>query len=192
MLAEKALDLIKEESRAQDSLPPFNEDKVRQVLEEMRLLFETNQAEIEANQVVTPAIHLRHAALERNRRCLLAYLNHRAEKIREMRWQFGAIIPPEVKTNFCEIEQNFFFNYGRTLATYMRSIGEGIGIDLMNDLQPPRELFIAVRCKEDYGEVETDDGEIHVLKKDAQYFLPRSLCEHLIRQGVLDHVPQCM
>ena len=38
-LGEKALELIRESVRAQDMLGPFNEDKVRSVLEEIRTLY---------------------------------------------------------------------------------------------------------------------------------------------------------
>ncbi|XP_059093819.1 DNA replication complex GINS protein PSF1-like [Tigriopus californicus] len=188
MLGLKAVDLIREAARSQGQLQPFNEDKVRQVLEEMRSLFQQNKKEVEERHSISPAIHLRHSGLERNKRCLLAYINDRAEKIRELRWQFGAVLPPEVKSNLCEPEQQFFQKYNRELANYMRSIGDGVGLDLMADLQPPKTLFIEVRCVQDYGELETEEGEIILLKKNTQHFLPRSLCEPLIRQGILTHI----
>lgn len=187
-LAEKALELVREADRAGEALGPFNEDKVRQVLEEMRSLFEENHREIEKRRSISPAIHLRHSALERNKRCVLAYINHRTNCIRELRWQFGAVLPPSIKSNLSEPEVEFFQRYNRDLASYMRSIGDGIGMDLMTDLQPPKTLYIEVRCLSDYGEMETDDGEVVVLKKNTQHFLPRVLCEPLIRQGILKHI----
>jgi hypothetical protein len=33
-----------------------------------------------------------------------------------MRWQFGAVLPPDVKANLCEAEQNFFAKYNRDLV----------------------------------------------------------------------------
>ena len=33
-------------------------------------------------------------------------------------------------------------------------------LDLMTDLQPPKSLFITVRCNEDYGELLTEDGKV--------------------------------
>ena len=72
-------------------------------MQEIHDLHEANREEVAKEDRSTSAIMLRHAALERDKRCLLAYLNHRAEKIREMRWQFGAILPPDVKVkNFCD------------------------------------------------------------------------------------------
>lgn len=49
MFGEKALDLVRELKRTQDgNLPPYNEDGIRQVVEEMRSLFEQNQLEVKA------------------------------------------------------------------------------------------------------------------------------------------------
>ncbi|KAL5009104.1 hypothetical protein ScPMuIL_014685 [Solemya velum] len=193
MLAEKALELIRELQRSKDgSLPPYNEDGVRQVLEEMRALFEQNQkdvsATVEGEKGLFSGVQLRHAALERNKRCLLAYLYNRLEEIRKMRWEFGSVLPGEVKYNMCEQEVQWFGKYNKMLATYMRSIGGVGGLDLTQDMKPPKTLYIEVRCLADHGEFETQDGNIIVLKKNSQHFLLRSECEHLIRQGVLEHM----
>ena len=45
-----------------------------------------------------------------------------------------------------------------------------------------------VRSLVDVGEIELDDGEVIVLKKDVQYKLLRSQCESLIHQGILEHI----
>lgn len=189
-LGEKALELVNDTVRAQDMLGPFNEDKVRSVLEEIRVLYEANEKEIFSDAPSKAAVVLRHAALERDKRCLLAYLYHRANKIRAMRWEFGAVLPPDLKANLCAPEQAFFSKYNKALATYMRSVGTGNsgGVDLMTDHTPPKGLYVEVRCLQDYGELETDDGSIVMLNKNTQHFLPRSQCEQLIRQGVLEHV----
>ena len=155
----------------------------------MRSLFDENQREISANGTISPAIHLRHAAIERNKRCAVAYIAHRADRVRSMRWEFGAVLPQEIKSQLCEPELQFFAKYSRDLAGYMRSLGDGKGLDLLTDLHPPKSLFIQVRCVQDYGELETDDGDVVLLKRNTQHYLPRALCEPLIRQGVLEHVP---
>lgn len=106
----------------------------------------------------------------------------------DMRWQFGPVLPPEIRSQMCEPEMAFFNQYNKDLASYMRAIGDGTGIDLTIDRVPPKSLHIEVRCLQDYGEMETDDGTVIVLKKNTQHFLPRSQCEPLIRQGILQHV----
>ncbi|PVD25822.1 hypothetical protein C0Q70_13485 [Pomacea canaliculata] len=196
MLAEKALELVREQKRCTDStLPPFNEDGIRQVLEEMRALFEQNQHDTTeavkgGNGGLLSSIQLRHAALERNKRCVLAYLFNRLDHIRHMRWEFGSVLPTDLKYNFCEQEVQWFNSYNRILANYMRCIGGQGGLDLTQDRKPPKTLYIEVRCLADHGEFETQDGDIIVLKKNSQHFLLRSECEHLVREGVLEHVVQ--
>lgn len=70
----------------------------------------------------------------------------------------------------------------------MRSIGDGQGIDLTGDLQPPKSLYIEVRCVQEYGKFELEDGEVIHLKKNSQHYLPRSQVETLVRQGILQHI----
>lgn len=143
MLAEKALDLLRELQRTLDgSLPPYNEDGIRQILEEMKALFEQNQKDVSATVAgengLFSGVQLRHSALERNKRCLLAYLYNRLEQIKKMRWEFGSVLPPEVKFNMCEQEVQWFSKYNKMLANYMRSIGGEGGLDLTQDLKPPK------------------------------------------------------
>lgn len=184
MFGEKGIDLVREAARTDDNLPPFNEDVVRQTLEETRSLWEQNRQEVALHSTISPSITFRHTAIERNKRCLLAYLNSRMEKIRGMRWQFGAVLPEEIRLNLCEPELEFFSKYNRLLANYMSSVGT----DMTLDLSPPKSLYIDVRVKQDYGEIETPDGQVIQLKAGAQHHLPRELCEQLILQGVLEHI----
>ena len=105
-----------------------------------------------------------------------------------MRWQFGPVLPVEIRSQMCEPEITFFNQYNKDLASYMREIGDGAGIDLTTDQSPPKSLYVLVQVLQDYGELETDDGSIIILKKNTQHFLPRNQCEPLIRQGILEHV----
>jgi len=192
MFGEKAFELIKEIKRApKGQVPAFNEDVVRQVFDEMRILFEENQKEVAAThggeQGLFSGVQLRHASLERNKRCLLAYVYNRMMRLKELRWDIGSVLPANVKLNLCESEIKWYSEYSKTLAKYMTSVG-GVGIDLTQNVVPPRSLYIEVRCVTDYGEFETEDGTVVLLKKNSQHFLPTSQCEHLIRQGILEHV----
>ncbi|XP_059149499.1 DNA replication complex GINS protein PSF1-like [Physella acuta] len=195
MLAEKALDLVRELHRTTGgTLPPYNEDKIRQVLEEIKTLYDQNKDQVhfaaEGQPGLVSSIQVRHAGIQRNKRCLLAYLYNRLEHIRKMRWEFGSVLPPDVKYNMCEHEVQWFNQYNRLLANYMRSIGENGGLDLTQDMKPPKTLYVLVRCIMDHGEFETQDGNVILLKKNSQHYLLRSECEHLIRQGVLEHIVQ--
>ena len=73
---------------------------MRSVLQEIKELYNSNvEARNDPQEQTRAVMLLRHTTLERNKRCLLAYLNHRAEKIRDMRWQFGPVLPADVKVS---------------------------------------------------------------------------------------------
>ena len=135
------------------------------------------------------SVQIRHVALERNKRCLLAYLYNRIIRIMEHRWHFGSVIPLDIKSTICEPEFLFFSKYNKLLASYMKSIVEGqYSLDLTQNMKPPKNLYIQVKVLTDFGEFETEDGDIVVLKKNSLHLLPRVQCELLISQGVLEHV----
>lgn len=104
-----------------------------------------------------------------------------------MRWEFGSILPADIKANLSTSEAVWFSKYSSLLAKYMRSIGES-GVNLAVDLKPPKSVYIDVRCLVDYGRFELSDGSVLLLKKNSQHYLPRSECEELIRQGIFQHV----
>ncbi|XP_063489956.1 DNA replication complex GINS protein PSF1 isoform X7 [Symphalangus syndactylus] len=161
MFCEKAMELIRELHRAPEGqLPAFNEDGLRQVLEEMKALYEQNQSDV----------------------------YDRLLRIRALRWEYGSVLPNALRFHMAAEEMEWFNNYKRSLATYMRSLGGDEGLDITQDMKPPKSLYIEVRCLKDYGEFEVDDGTSVLLKKNSQHFLPRWKCEQLIRQGVLEHI----
>nr|XP_020477973.1 DNA replication complex GINS protein PSF1 [Monopterus albus] len=188
MFCEKAIELIRELHRMSDGqLPAFNEDGLRQVLQEMQTLYEQNQRDV--NEVksadradLMPSIKLRHCCLLRNQRCLTAYLYDRMLRIRALRWEYGSVLPGSVQFHMCAEELQWFSQYKKSLASFMRSLRDG-GLDITQDMKPPKSLYIEVRCLKDHGELEIDDPSLC-----PQHFLPRWKCEQLIRQGVLEHV----
>uniref|UniRef100_A0A8C1T745 DNA replication complex GINS protein PSF1 n=1 Tax=Cyprinus carpio TaxID=7962 RepID=A0A8C1T745_CYPCA len=109
-------------------------------------------------------------------------------RIRALRWEYGSVLPTTIRFHMCAEEMEWFNQYKKSLATYMRSIGGEEGLDITQDVKPPKSLYIEVRCLKDHGEFEIDDGTVILLKKNSQHFLPRWKCEQLIRQGVLEHV----
>lgn len=159
----------------------------------MRVLFEQNHQEVRATtdgeQGLMSGVQLRHVCLERNQRCLLTYIHTRLQLIKRMRWEVGTILPEQFRLCLCEEEIQWFQKYNRTLGLYMRTVGNG-DLDLTLYMTPPTSLLICVRCLTDYGELVTDEGTVIQLRKGSQHHLLRSQCEHLIRQGVLEHVIQ--
>lgn len=188
------MELVRElHGAAEGQLPAFNEDELRQVLEEMKALYEQNQSDVnEAKSAgrgdLIPTVKFRHCALLRNRRCTIAYLYDRLLRIRALRWEYGSVLPNSLRFHMSAEETEWFNHYKKSLATYMRSLGGDEGLDITQDVKPPKSLYIEVRCLKDYGEFEVDDGTSVLLKKNSQHFLPRWKCEQLIRQGVLEHV----
>ncbi|KAM6367457.1 DNA replication complex GINS protein PSF1 isoform 2-T3 [Alca torda] len=173
MAGERAVELVRELQRAAGGgLPPFRAEGLRQVLEEMRALYERNQADVsEAKSGRTDLIFLirfRHCCLLRNQRCLLAYLYDRLLRIRALRWEYGSVLPNTIQFHMSAEEVEWFNRYKKSLATYMRSVGGEEGLDLTQDVKPPKSLYIEVRCLRDYGEFEIDDGTTVLLKKNSQ------------------------
>ncbi|XP_034950581.1 DNA replication complex GINS protein PSF1-like [Chelonus insularis] len=194
MFGKEALKLITE-LELSDDIKPFNETLVRQVIDEMHVLYDANLEDVNATVSGTESsiarhmsVQLRHAALNRNKRCLLAYVFNRMRRLRQARWEFGSILPPEISASMLNLETQWFQAYNKSLATYMRSIGDNQGLNLTVDMVPPKSLYIEVRCLVDYGKFELDDGQVIFLKKNTHHLLPRAQCEPLIRQGVLEHV----
>lgn len=194
MFCEKVIELLKDSQRISDTISSYHDDSVRQILEEMQLLFKLNMNDANAtmeNRALWTTVQVRHTALERNKRCLLAYLYDRLNKIRTMRWEFGAVLPPDVRELLSDQEYQWFSKYSIQLATYMRSLGQDIGysgLDLTENLKPPKSLYIEVLCVADYGKLELEDGDVVLLKKNSRHYLPTSECQTLIRQGILQQL----
>ena len=138
------------------------------------------------DKTLFPMIGYRHALLNRNKRCILAYLYNRLQRLKEIRWHLGATLSPDIKSALTEPEIQWFNNYSKLLTKYMMSVGDGV--NLTANIKPPKSLFIEVRCLTDYGKLELDSGEVVLLNKNSQHYLPRSQCEQLIRQGILQHI----
>ncbi|KAF6088043.1 GINS complex subunit 1 [Phyllostomus discolor] len=194
MFCNRAMEMVRELQRApQGQLLAFNEDGLRQILEEMKNLYEQNQSDVNeaksgGRSDLIPTIKFRHCSLLRNRRCTIAYLYDRLLRIRALRWEYGSVLPNVLRFHMSAEEIEWFNHYKKSLATYMRSLGGDEGLDITQDMKPPKSLYIEVRCLKDFGEFEVDDGTPVLLKKNSQHFLPRWKCEQLIRQGVLEHI----
>lgn len=91
-----------------------------------------------------------------------------------------------------ESEQIWFKSYCSSLSNFMQSDtaergGAGF-LNLTHYNQPPKSLFLEIRCLEDFGEFETEDGSILHLTKDSIHLMYRSDCEPLISQGIVEHI----
>lgn len=140
------------------------------------------------DRTLWPLLNYRHAALHRNKRCILVYLNERLIRIKALRWEFGPVLPNDIKNNLCDPEITFYKNYSKLMSNYMRAIGNRHSLDITTDFRPPKSLYIEVRCLEDFGDFELDDNQVIHLKKHSLHYLPRSQVESLIKRGILQHI----
>lgn len=122
-------------------------------------------------------------SIQRNKRCALAYLYNRLQRIQVYRWQAGPSAASHLAENMSAAETSFLASYNRLLADY----SDAVDLDLTADPLPPRDLYIEVRVNRDCGSVLTDSGPV-TLKPGTAHFLKRSDVEHLIRHGALTHI----
>jgi len=191
---DRAVDLVRQIDRCFETelLPSYNEDSLRQILDECRQLIQANVTDFDrfnkGESSLLAAIVARHVTAENNRRCVLAYLYQRLMRLKRMRWEMGSVMPADIRYNMSELESQWFNTYCKVFAEYMSKLGDHGGLDLTQDLKPPKSIYIPVRCTKTFGEFETSDGTVVILKENTQHFLPRTDCERLIQQGYLKHV----
>mmetsp|Transcript_52020 Transcript_52020/g.106015 ORF Transcript_52020/g.106015 Transcript_52020/m.106015 type:complete len:195 (+) Transcript_52020:247-831(+) len=192
MLCDTAVELVKELQR--DSwLPPYNSGGVNQVVTETQELFASYFEKHEQVKNIDDEhrdyqdlmqLMTQHACLERNKRCVLAYLKHRAEEVMRLRWECGtSVMDKDLQERLSSEELELASNYDRMLGSYMQSIGDDIGIDM----EPPRSTMVTVRVLVSQGEIAMSEGTVN-LTRNSTHRLRRSDAQHLIRQGILEHV----
>jgi GINS complex subunit 1 len=132
-----------------------------------------------------PGVTIREASIKRSKRCVLAYLHHRFEFVRDVWWDMAGVVPDFLKSAMSPEELESLDEYGAAVRTYQ----EECGVSLLTDLQPPAELQTRVVVLQDCGDVMTHYGPVK-LDKGARYVLRRSDAEVLIRQGLVEQVLQ--
>ena len=187
-----------------DWLPPYNEEGVRATLQEISLHFDELSDQVDAANSAAaraaggdkgssgsipmesrPAMILHDAAIRRNKRCLLAYHAYRMDKLRALRWETSAALPPHVRSLLSEAEVDFFTEYDRLVSRHCTAID----LDLNSDLTPPEEDLVQVRVvRSGLGRIATEHGGSVELDLGTTHYLPRGDVEHLIRQGALQQL----
>jgi GINS complex subunit 1 len=179
---------LEQELQRSDWLPPYNEEGVRVVHEELKQQGAAVNSLEAVGRVMVPERVVFETAIRRNRRCLLSYHQNRLDRIRRLRWEMGPVVPESLLPNLSPSELNFFNDYDKILTDYCGNFGER-GIDLTADLFPQKEVHIQVRVLQDCGDIFTDQGAVQ-LRKGATLFLRRTDAVHMIRQGLLEHVQE--
>mmetsp|Transcript_14649 Transcript_14649/g.20905 ORF Transcript_14649/g.20905 Transcript_14649/m.20905 type:complete len:241 (-) Transcript_14649:173-895(-) len=145
-----------------------------------------------------PSMLLHDTAIRRIKRCLLAYHSYRIDKLKALRWETSATLPPHVRSLLSEAEVDFYLEYDKLLSRYPISLSStgadgidanGAILDLNADRQPPEEDMVEVRVvKDGLGTIVTEHwGEVS-LELGTTHYLSRGDVEHLIRQGVLQQL----
>ena len=70
--------------------------------------------------------------------------HHRLQSLNEVRWQLGAILPDEMRSNLASHEIQWFMYYCDNLASYMGKLNNGQGMDLTLYKSVPKSLYIQV------------------------------------------------
>jgi len=98
---------------------------VRRVLEEVQALYTQMREGMKENNTdpsLACPLMLYHVCILRNKRCLLAYLNHRTELLEEARWNSGSALPDDIKNKLCAEEMEYFSKYDALVSDYMYKV----------------------------------------------------------------------
>lgn len=189
MHGQRGAELLRE-LRMTTWLPPYQDSGVRQIATEIKELLEpfleivTNKRnELRTDSSLQAGVVVFYRSIQRNKRCALAYLYNRLQRIQTYRWNAGPSAAAHLADNMSAAETDFLAEYNQLLARY----SEQVELDLTADPTPPRDLYIEVRVNKDCGSVLTDSGPV-ALKPGTAHFLKRTDVEHLIRQGALTHI----
>lgn len=186
-------------------LPPFNDKQIKEVVKEMtsdsreinRLMAECDLGGLaaEENPAEVAGLLLYNDLLEQNRRCLLAYLNYRLERFRELRWEVGLMVPEEKLNKMHNNEKLYMREYNSILDRYMKRYVPKAkeALDLTARWEPPEgdpNAQVLVN-EEGLGDIVTQDSGVVKLKKGYMVYVKKTDVERLIRAGKVEHVKTC-
>jgi hypothetical protein len=178
-------------------LPPYNHRAIDQVVKHMNELIKALRFKL---QQLLPfprgSVPLRDAAMpiatdiiiRRNKRCVLAYLMYRINKIRDLYWETAGVMPPQLAERLSVDERAFAQQYSQLITQYMQDTGS----DLLVATQPPQSNMIHVKVLQPLGQVVLPSGTIAHLAQHTRLLMQRTDAELLIRQGALEHVDHSM
>lgn len=170
-------------------LPSYNEISINRIATETqelcRSIFDAKVSAETSNNphsiYCSAALYL--SSITWNKRCALTYLNYRIEKLKELYWNTGRILPNNTEELLSLSEKEFFNSYSSLCIEYCNNSG----LDLYQDLEPPKLLLIKVRVLKEYGAINTDAGQIN-LTLNSTHLMKRIEAEKLIRQGILKQI----
>ena len=115
----------------------------------------------------------------------LTYRNTRLDRLHRLAWESGKSLPEHIKEKLSPGEVTYYQSYLEAIDAYNKALGCA-GIDLTVDMTPPKELFIEVRVKQDFGTVVLPESGSVNLAKGTTHLLRRTEVDHLIKRGIVD------
>ncbi|KAI5830455.1 hypothetical protein K523DRAFT_319815 [Schizophyllum commune Tattone D] len=138
-----------------------------------------------------PSLIIYQTAINRNKRCLLAYHMHRTDRLRDMYWAAGGALPhilsnADTRGKLSPHEVDYLKQYNASVMEFRGTFsGE---LDITSGIEhPPKDLHAVVRVVRDCGTITTELGNID-FRQGQRFTVRRADIEHLIVQGYLEEV----
>ncbi|TFK34706.1 hypothetical protein BDQ12DRAFT_362625 [Crucibulum laeve] len=190
---ELATQLILEARRSTqtDTLLKYNDGLVRSLIREQRDLERAAESLMTENTAPPPALLIIQTAINRNKRCLLAYHSHRVDRLRDMYWAVGGALPhiltnQDIRSKLSPHEVDYLRSYNSSVMEFRAEFSHELDITA-GITHPPKDLHVMVRVVRDCGVIQTELGSID-FKKGQRFMVRRADIEHLIVQGYLEEV----
>ena len=191
---ELATQLIIESRRSTqtDSLLKYNDSMVRSIIREQRDLEKAISAlDLRDGHPPPPALLIIQTAINRNKRCLLAYHSHRVDRLRDMYWAVGGALPhilsnQDIRGKLSPHEVDYLRQYNSSVMEFRSEFSHELDITA-SITNPPKDLHVLVRVVRDCGVIQTELGSID-FQKGQRFMVRRADIEHLIVQGYLEEV----
>lgn len=191
---ELATQLILESRRStqSDTLLKYNDPMVRSIIREQRDLEKTIATlDLRDGRPPPPPLLIIQTAINRNKRCLLAYHSHRIDRLRDMYWAVGGALPhilsnQDIRSKLSPHEVDYLRQYNSSVMEFRSEFSHELDITA-SITNPPKDLLVLVRVIKDCGEIQTELGSID-FQKGQRFMVRRADIEHLIVQGFLEEV----
>jgi GINS complex subunit 1 len=191
---ELATQLIIESRRSTqtDTLLKYNDSMVRTIIREQRDLEKAVATlNLQDGRPPPPPLLIIQTAINRNKRCLLAYHSHRVDRLRDMYWAVGGALPhilsnQDIRSKLSPHEVDYLRQYNSSVMEFRSEFSHELDITA-SITNPPKDLHVLVRVIRDCGVIQTELGSID-FQKGQRFMVRRADIEHLIVQGYLEEV----
>jgi len=190
---ELATQLVMESRRSTqtDTLLKYNDTLVRSIIREQRDLEKAAEPLALLDGPPAPELLVIETAINRNKRCLLAYHTHRTDRLRDMYWNVGGALPhilsnQDIRSKLSPHEVDFLREYHKSIMDFRSDFSDELDI-MASITQPPKDLHALVTVVKDCGWIQTELGNIN-FEKGQRFMVRRTDIEHLIVQGYLEEV----